>query len=74
MSNFLVTTFLHLLLKCSVEIVLINCTYIFKQETTRYEHAEWISTSIKNPSVIISLVEKSSGFLLYAYVFDFPAC
>ena len=41
----------------------------FTYEATRYEHAEGLSTSIKNPSETISLVEKSTGFLFYAYVF-----
>ena len=40
-----------------------------KHEATRYERAEGLSTSIKNPKETISLVEKSTGFLFYAYVF-----
>ena len=41
----------------------------FKHEATRYERAEGLSTSIKNPNETISLAEKSTGFLFYAYVF-----
>ena len=41
----------------------------FKHEATRYERAEGLSTSIKNPNETFSLVEKSTGFLFYAYVF-----
>ena len=36
----------------------------FTHEATRYEHPEGLSTSIKNPSETISLVEKSTGFIL----------
>ena len=43
--------------------------YAVKHEATRYERAEGLSTSIKNPNETISLVEKSTGFLFYAYVF-----
>ena len=38
----------------------------FKHKATRYERAEGLSTSIKNPNEMISLVEKSTGFLFYA--------
>ena len=48
----------------------IICTELgsFKHEATRYERAEGLSTSIKNSNETISLVEKSTGFLFYAYV------
>ena len=42
---------------------------LLKHEATRYERAEGFSISIKNPNETISLVKKSTGFLLYAYMF-----
>ena len=44
-----------------------------QHEATRYERAEGLSTSIKNPNETISLVEKSTGFLFCSYGFDFLA-
>ena len=46
----------------------------FKHEATRYEHAEGLSTSIKNPNETISLVEKSAGFFFMLTCSDFLAC
>ena len=40
-----------------------------KQEGKRHERAEGLSTSIKNANETISLVDKSTGFIFYAYVF-----
>ena len=42
---------------------------LISQEATRYERADRLSTSIKNPNETISLVEKSTGFLFCADVF-----
>ena len=44
-----------------------------KHEATRYEHAEGLSASIKNPNETISLFEKSRGFLLMLTCSDFLA-
>ena len=42
--------------------------FYIKHKATRYERAEGLSTSIKNPKETISLVEKLTGFF-YAYLF-----
>ena len=41
---------------------------VFKQEESRYERAEGLRTSIKNPNETILLVKNSIGFLFMVFV------
>ena len=52
---------------------LFHAIHFLKHEATRYERAVRLSTSIKNSNETISLVEKSTGFLLMLTCSDFLA-